>query len=259
MTGKNLGTGFLVVAAGLLTGISAFADDTPDPALFQDAPANSSCTATSYWCTSAGAGVDPNTKDSTLEFILNAGSPGTDGITTPFGTGWVEFKDTASNSILDYLDFVIVNGKDTIFLYCNNAYCGSNDAGLPSITPSNPIIVDTVGSTGNGSSHIVQWTSSSPAGSSGPVYVPCTPGAKNTGNPVVAVCPQTPEPGYAAAFFGSPVKNQGTAEYGIVYAGNTVATGKKDVPVPEPSALMLLASMMIGLAAFVRSKFSARA
>jgi hypothetical protein len=120
----------LFCAAAMIFGAMAFGDT--DPALGQ----NGDCAAVpGGWCVSspAGEGIDPNTGDRTLEFVM---SP--TGNDPSFVTGWVAFDAGTSGSTVDFLlDFVDPPGTYDIFLYCGDATCTSLDVGLPSgITPN---------------------------------------------------------------------------------------------------------------------------
>jgi hypothetical protein len=236
---SKFSTAFCVAALAVFA-TAAFADDT-DPALFQDAPVGCG----PYWCTSAGTGYDPKTGDSTLEFILNAGSAGHDGITTPFVTGVVQFKYTGSapgvvgaSKVLDDLDFEVINNQDVIFLYCGNLFCGTNDAGLPSVAVTPNVTIST-------SSTPVAWIAPTVS-----VPNPVEPANSNTPNYV----PTTGQPGYGTAY--TPNAN-GIPGYEVIYAGSTSGVGQT-ATVPEPSAVLLLGIMMIGVTGFARRKFSAR-
>ena len=104
-------------------GTAAFGD-TIDPAMFQD---GSHCSGT-YWCTSAGAAVDPNTGDTTLEFVVKTSTAQSQGITL-FATGWV--KAVTGATVDDLLDFENIGGVNAIFVYCGDANCSLDDVGLP--------------------------------------------------------------------------------------------------------------------------------
>jgi hypothetical protein len=107
-------------AVGLMMfAVAAYGD--VDPALFQD---GSHCSAT-YWCAGDGWGKDPNTGDTTLEFVMTTGT--TNGIT--FSTGWV--KAVTGSTVDDLLDFVKVGSTYEIFLYCGDIHCSADDVGLP--------------------------------------------------------------------------------------------------------------------------------
>lgn len=241
MTRKILNAGLLVVAAGLLTGVSALADD--DPAIYQTSTGSNCAGGVDYWCTSAGLGTDPNTGNQTLEYLIRTSSgSGSEGI-TEFTQGWVAYED--GSTVEDLLDFVVTPaGKDEIFLYCGNAYCTTGlDVGLP-VMPTNYTIVQTA-------------APSPAAGSTS--YTPCKVKTSPTCAYAEVGTSTYPQPGYApqynAAGSTTAVYNAFTIEYTST-GGITSGVGKEAVP--EPSSLLLLSSMMIGLAFFVRTKFSAR-
>lgn len=125
--------GITVFAAG------AFAQNNPlDPDLYQD---GSHC-AGSFWCASAVDAVDPNTQQTTLQFIMNnIVPPGYQGISVPWITGWVA-DETSNGAIADLLDFTTatINNvmEDIVYLYCNPLYdkCSSLDSGLPTTPPT---------------------------------------------------------------------------------------------------------------------------
>jgi hypothetical protein len=201
---------------------TAFADD---PFLAQNGT-GSNCVsqASTYWCASAATGIDPTTDDSTLEFLINAGKPDVQGIST-FPTGWVEFGNSATSPtvIYDYLDFVTLgSGQQAIFLYCVNAYCGTNDAGAPSTLPVNPTIQLSIAPTSGGNSTN---------------YAP----------------PSSSSPGYGNNYANGVSASTGMASYTIGFDGSTSGASKTDVAVPEASSALLLGSMLFALAAFCGS------
>ncbi len=114
---------FLCAAAAAAMATAAFGDST-DPAMFQD---GSHCVGT-YWCTSTGDAVDPNTGDSTLEFIIKTSTAQSQGITL-CSTGWV--AAVTGSTVDDLLDFEHIGGVNVIFMYCGDASCSADDVGLP--------------------------------------------------------------------------------------------------------------------------------
>lgn len=114
-------------AAAVAALATAAFGDILDPALAQTA-VSSDCGG-SYWCASINPGtLDPNTGDSTLEFVMSAGIPS-------FTLGWVAEE---TGSTVDFLlDFEHIGSTYDIFLYCGTSTCTSLDVGLPSgITPA---------------------------------------------------------------------------------------------------------------------------
>jgi hypothetical protein len=206
---------FVSAACLLVSATAAFAD--VDPALFQD---GTNCSDT-FWCAGTGVAVDPNTGDSTLEFLMNVPTPGkVDGITTPFDTGWVEAE---TGSTLDFLlDFEIVGGHDAIFLYCGQAKCTADDVGLPTKMP-------TV------SASFILGNTFTPAPGQPGYGVSYTPNSDAT--PIYGIV-TGPNVTFTLPFVSG---------IGVV-----------DVPVPEPSGVLELAFMMIAAAAFARKWQRAR-
>lgn len=216
--------------AVMLLAVPAFADD---PALQQNGTSCASASPPPY-CSSTVAvstGTDSATGLTTVEYIFNTTS-GSDPVIPDLAADWAGWVEgTVGSTEAELLHFVVSGSQYAVFLYCggNSAdVCAPNDDVLPKYENSNVT-----------STFAMDTSYYQPDGSA-----TCGSPAKPCGT----------LPGSGQYFPGSPVG------YAILYPAGSGAGGVMgSVITPEPSSVLLLGTMIIALAVFVRRTFSAGA
>jgi hypothetical protein len=218
---KMLSSVFFAAAVTVFA-TGAFADDTADPALFQSGTNCNVPPPGTYWCASDNiTTADPNTGLTTLEFVIQT----TDGVapTARGMTAWTTFGLVAATSG--------VGGTGTVQDLLDFEKLGGQDV---------VFLYCGDGHCTSGDSGLPTATEIAAAG-----------GIKNSYQDGTQYVPTSGQVGQALAYdpLNSPPVKGAAVGYQIV----------DPVSTPEPSAVVLFGSMMIGLAAFARKKFAARA